>query len=1278
MNQTSERKNEVGHRSEILKDIIDLIKKIPVAEFCTIFSINPVKSAIHGNTFIWQKGKKEIQESEIKDTSERLDKIITEIGRTSGNLMHDGNSSDYSDLLEGVSKTVKYLVVIPFLTKRGKKPLAMLFIGYKQSSDRKAIENKLRELISVYEHLLEDAWLVGKYKVIADIGKKINETLEDYQDIFNELFEKVSSILDTSYFLQLAIYHPQTNTFDKYEYYKYHSSPDKKGSRYRQAFEGSLKFALEQKKVISIFNYPEEIITRPELGKIVFKPDATPNPKSMIFIPLLLRGEILGVLSIQHEEQEAFTWEDVHIMELLGNQVSLALNSIRLYSHLESINIASAQLISPLSQKQRGLTAKTKEFLSKTVQTIKESTQADAVILFPYSNLPSSGTDLPQGFEKVRIAGKLIKRKSEDLIIRTPDDMACLVLKKFQKNNKYAGEFEENSQSLYSKFKDPVNRKGSFEIDEEIKSCAALPLKIEDEFVGALFINFRKPQKFSDLQKLHIKTLAQFAALSIRIQRDFLFSKQKYLKALQQIDSFIGKNLTLQEVMQKILDIAVEISKAVDSAIYLYDPKYNRLFPSAVNGPHQKGYKNLSIDVSEGKGLATKAFLSLQPQIDNDVRKNSDYLCVTKSTKSELDVPLIDPESDKAIGVINLESNILGAFQEEDKEFLNSIASQAALAIKVAQAKKYAIELSIQIQTTKDRAFKIITQKGDPDKQIQEVLDEARNITGAELALLQLYENGEPTKFFKSITKEKGKPIAELEKIEPYKDVSGIIHWVAKNKRVYRTNNTDKSPLYKGNPLIKSELAVPLKSKSEVYAVLDVESDRYNAFASELVDILKDFAITAVLAAQTASRALKATQDINKEKRRFQILHQATLKFSRMDYFAPEMLRKPLIEDLYDIVIDSLIEFRDEGEMLIRRINNERTSFELVKIHNQHQIEVPKFVPYLKKGKLASINAQAAEMSAKGAEDWDYIYVPDLENRPPGIVKPFLDTLIKCIVVVPITSGSNYYGNLIWSHMQKNFFDDSDILLVKGLATQLGGALLQLENVVRGEEVEMFSKMAEPVITIIHTLGNKVIAPINNNFSVIVDKLPENFESDQTLKIARSKIEGGIQHSIKLITDLKDKVLSSSENVELIRVNHLVSEIESLIICPPNINVIKNFNNIPGWVRVDLSEIMEIIEHLVSNALKLMPEGGAITLSVTQKLNEVFIEISDTGPGIPTESFDLIFAPKYSTTDSTGLGLWSSRRKAIRNFGKLYADPSVTAGAKFVLTLQLDNIYFEE
>lgn len=77
--------------------------------------------------------------------------------------------------------------------------------------------------------------------------------------------------------------------------------------------------------------------------------------------------------------------------------------------------------------------------------------------------------------------------------------------------------------------------------------------------------------------------------------------------------------------------------------------------------------------------------------------------------------------------------------------------------------------------------------------------------------------------------------------------------------------------------------------------------------------------------------------------------------------------------------------------------------------------------------------------------------------------------------------------------------------------------------------------------------------------------------------------------------------------------------------------------------RVDRDRIIQGLSNLLDNAIRLTPEGGAVTLSVEEDEDDVLVSVGDTGPGIPPELVDNLF-DRFAQGDeidrgAAGLGL---------------------------------------
>jgi ABC-type multidrug transport system fused ATPase/permease subunit len=81
-----------------------------------------------------------------------------------------------------------------------------------------------------------------------------------------------------------------------------------------------------------------------------------------------------------------------------------------------------------------------------------------------------------------------------------------------------------------------------------------------------------------------------------------------------------------------------------------------------------------------------------------------------------------------------------------------------------------------------------------------------------------------------------------------------------------------------------------------------------------------------------------------------------------------------------------------------------------------------------------------------------------------------------------------------------------------------------------------------------------------------------------------------------------------------------------------------------------------VIENLCKNAIDAMGNSGTITINLHEKENKIYIDVTDTGKGVPKSQFKTIFQPGYSTKKrGWGLGL-SLAKRIIENYhsGKIF------------------------
>ena len=115
---------------------------------------------------------------------------------------------------------------------------------------------------------------------------------------------------------------------------------------------------------------------------------------------------------------------------------------------------------------------------------------------------------------------------------------------------------------------------------------------------------------------------------------------------------------------------------------------------------------------------------------------------------------------------------------------------------------------------------------------------------------------------------------------------------------------------------------------------------------------------------------------------------------------------------------------------------------------------------------------------------------------------------------------------------------------------------------------------------------------------------------------------------------------------------------------------------VPCMVSGDASRLRQVFGNLLDNALKYTPEGGWVTLSTRQEAGQAFVQIHDTGPGIPPDEQPRVWTRLYrgdKSRSQRGLGLGLSLVKAVveAHGGRATLQSQPGQGATFIVQLSM-------
>lgn len=104
----------------------------------------------------------------------------------------------------------------------------------------------------------------------------------------------------------------------------------------------------------------------------------------------------------------------------------------------------------------------------------------------------------------------------------------------------------------------------------------------------------------------------------------------------------------------------------------------------------------------------------------------------------------------------------------------------------------------------------------------------------------------------------------------------------------------------------------------------------------------------------------------------------------------------------------------------------------------------------------------------------------------------------------------------------------------------------------------------------------------------------------------------------------------------------LVDKVLHTTVVAPDVQVDVENRMAEPVADLDADQMVQVLTNLVTNAQHAMPDGGTIHVTLSDTPDEVTIEVSDTGRGIPPENLDKVFDPFFTTKQvgmGTGLGL---------------------------------------
>ncbi len=383
--------------------------------------------------------------------------------------------------------------------------------------------------------------------------------------------------------------------------------------------------------------------------------------KSIVVVPLKSRDKVYGTLNIARKEFHQFTPFEKNLFTAIGQIIGGAIERAFLYSE----NVKRLE-------EQKTLFAVSQEIASKLeLQMILQKIMEKAVELLE----GEAGEVVLWDSRRQNYATAIVQGISESLIGRELSSPSDGIVGEIITNKMPVLLHDYEHHARRWKELDPYH----------LKEVAGVPLIVREMIIGAMVIGTSDPNRH--FQQKDIDLLFNFAnqaAIAIgnaKLYEDSL-EKIKQLTTLYEVGKTLSSTLDLDELLKKALELLRDRFGYQLCVFLLLDQEKNELYVKQVIGGNIEEMKDLRFRVGID-GIAGWVAKTGESYYAPDVSKDSRYMFGLASTQSEAVFPL--KIRDQVIGVLDVESDQLMGFNEEDLKVLSSLAGQVSIFIENAQ-----------------------------------------------------------------------------------------------------------------------------------------------------------------------------------------------------------------------------------------------------------------------------------------------------------------------------------------------------------------------------------------------------------------------------------------------------------------------------------------------------------------------------------------------------------------------------------------------------------------
>jgi signal transduction histidine kinase len=251
---------------------------------------------------------------------------------------------------------------------------------------------------------------------------------------------------------------------------------------------------------------------------------------------------------------------------------------------------------------------------------------------------------------------------------------------------------------------------------------------------------------------------------------------------------------------------------------------------------------------------------------------------------------------------------------------------------------------------------------------------------------------------------------------------------------------------------------------------------------------------------------------------------------------------------------------------------------------------------------------------------------------------------------------------------------------------------LEEQRLVLAKQNELLTELNEQKNLFLGIAAHDLRNPIGSikGLSELMLEIHDTLKPEETMEFLQMMNSASV-HSLRLINDLLtiSKIEAGKLDLKKEKVNYVdflnsVLKINQFFARNKQMTLVLSVDEKIPTLVIDKDKIGQVLDNLISNAIKYSFQGTQIKVKVEFKNDHVITHIIDQGQGIPQDELPLIFHEFQKTSvkstggeSSTGLGLAIVKKIVERHGGKISVQSEVGKGSDFFFTipaeLQFEN-----